>query len=168
MPLLLPLVLLFAVLALGVLLGVMGMLRQPFLAPRPRPVFGWALSVRTMLLGMGLLLAVAFTAWRQPQALAVLGGGLGVGALLGTGSALTARLLRSGRVVQVQPRRVFAVLVSLGVLLRLGASVLDLRAGREVSGLLPVLGGLLGGYAFAHAVVLRRRLAHWVRLQAGA
>jgi hypothetical protein len=164
MPILLPLALLALVLAFGVLLGLLGMLRRPFRAPAWRPVFVWVLSLRAVLVGAGMLVALAIAAWRHPQALDALGIGLVAGAVLGAGAAACARLQRAGALMQQRPHRLFAVLVALAVLGRMLVSVTDLLAGREATGLLPMLGGLLGGYAFAHALALRLRLARWARL----
>lgn len=164
MPLLLPLALLLLVLAFGVVLGLVGMLRRPFRVPAWRPVFGWVLALRALLLTVGVLAASAIAAWRHPQALGALGLGLLAGAVLGAGAAFGAELQRSGAFVQQRPHRLFAVLVALAVLGRAALSVVDLLAGRDATGLLPMLGGLLGGYVLAHAVVLRLRLARWTRL----
>lgn len=165
MPLLLPVALLVLVLALGIVLGLVEMLRRPFRAPAWRPVFGWVLSLRAGLVAVGVLVAVSIAAWRHPEALGALGLGLAAGAVLGAGSAFTAQLQRVGAFTQLRPHRLFVVLVALAVLGRALASVVDMLAGREASGLLPMLGGLLGGYAFAHSLVLRLRLARWQRLQ---
>jgi hypothetical protein len=164
MPILLPLALLVLVLAFGTLLGLLGMLRRPFRAPTWRPVFGWVLSLRAVLVGIGLLLALAIAAWRHPQALDALGIGLVAGAVLGAGSAASARLQRIGAFTQQRPHRLFVVLVAIAVLGRALVSIVDVFAGRDATGLVPMLGGLLGGYAFAHAVLLRLRLARWMRL----
>ena len=164
MPILLPLALLVLVLAFGTLLGLIGMLRRPFRAPHWRPVFGWMLTLRAVLVGVGLLVALAVAAWRHPQALDALALGLLAGAVLGAGSAVSTALQRSGAFLQSRPHRLFAVLVALAVLARAAVSVLDVLAGRDAAGLLPMLGGLLGGYALAHALVLRLRLARWTRL----
>jgi hypothetical protein len=164
MPILLPLALLVLVLAFGTLLGLLGMLRRPFRAPTWRPVFGWVLSLRAVLVGIGLLLALAIAAWRHPQALDALGIGLVAGAVLGAGSAASARLQRIGAFMQQRPHRLFVVLVAIAVLGRALVSIVDVFAGRDATGLVPMLGGLLGGYAFAHAVLLRLRLARWTRL----
>jgi hypothetical protein len=164
MPILVPLALLFVVLAFGTLLGLVGMLRRPFRAPTWQPVFGWMLSLRAVLLGAGVLVALAIAAWRHPQALDALGIGLVAGAVLGAGSAASARLQRIGAFVQQRPHRLFFVLVALVVLGRALMSLVDAFAGRDATGLLPMLGGLLGGYALAHALVLRVRLARWTRL----
>jgi hypothetical protein len=166
MPLLLPIALLVLVLAFGVLLGLLGMLRRPFRAPAWRPVFGWVLSLRAMLLGVGVLLALAVAAWRHPQALDALGLGLAAGAVLGAGSAASAGLRDAGAFEQQLPHRVVAVLVALAVPGGAALSVVDVVAGRDATGLLPMLGGLLGGYALAHALVLRLRLARRARLHA--
>jgi hypothetical protein len=164
MPILLPLALLVLVLAFGTLLGLLGMLRRPFRAPTWRPVFGWVLSLRAVLVGIGLLLALAIAAWRHPQALDALSVGLVAGAVLGAGSAASARLQRIGAFMQQRPHRLFVVLVAIAVLGRALVSIVDVFAGRDATGLVPMLGGLLGGYAFAHAVLLRLRLARWTRL----
>jgi hypothetical protein len=164
MPLLLPLALLVLVLALGTVLGLVGMLRRPFRAPAWRPLFGWVLTLRAMLVGAGMLVALAIAAWLHPQALDALALGLVAGAVLGAGSAITTGLRRIGAFMQSRPHRLFAVLVALAVLGRALVSVVDLWAGRDATGLLPMLGGLLGGYALAHALVLRLRLARWTRL----
>ena len=164
MPLLLPLALLVLVLALGVVLGLVGMFRRPFRAPAWRPVFAWVLALRALLLALGLLLAWAVAAWHHPQALGALALGVSAGAVLGAGSAASAELQRAGAFVRQRPHRLFAVLVALAVLGRAMLSIVDAMAGRDATGLLPMLGGLLGGYALAHAVVLRLRLARWRRL----
>ncbi|WP_133479697.1 hypothetical protein [Cognatilysobacter segetis] len=165
MPLLLPLALLVLVLAFGTLLGLVGMLRRPFRAPAWRPVFGWMLSLRALLVAIGVGIALAVAAWRHPQAVDALAIGLLAGAVLGAGSAASTGLQRTGAFVQSRPHRLFAVLVALAVLGRAAVSVVDLMAGRDATGLLPMLGGLLGGYALAHALVLRVRLARWTRLR---
>lgn len=164
MPILLPLALLILVLAFGVLLGLVGMARRPFRPPTWRPVFAWVLSLRALLLGVGLLVAFAIAAWGRPQAVDALAFGLVAGAVLGIGSAASAGLQRMGAFMQQRPHRLFAVLVAVAVLGRAAVSVFDLFAGRDASGMLPMLAGLLGGYAFAHSVLLRIRLARWARL----
>ncbi|TZF90421.1 hypothetical protein [Cognatilysobacter lacus] len=165
MPLLLPIALLCVVLAVGFLLGLVGMLRRPFQAPRWQPVFAWMLTLRALLLTLGILVAFGIAAWRHPDAVGALGLGLLAGAVLGAGSAVTAGLQRNGTFTLQRPHRLFAVLVALAVLGRALASLVDMIAGRDAAGLLPMLGGLLGGYALAHSIVLRMRLARRARLQ---
>jgi len=166
MPLLIPLALLLLVLAAGVVLAVVAMLRRPFLTPAWRPVFGWVLVLRAMLLALGVLVAAAVVAWRHPPALGALGLGLGAGGVFGLGAALGTQLRRNGAFMQARPPRPFAPVGAPARASRTLVGAFDLAAGRDATGLLPMLGGLLGGYALAHAVVLRMRLARSTRLQA--
>ncbi|GAB6194729.1 hypothetical protein [Lysobacter xanthus] len=164
MPLILPLALLVIVVAFGAVLGLVGLVRRPFRAPAWQPVFGWMLTLRAVLVGLGLAIALGVVAWRHPEAMGALGFGLAAGIVLGTGSATSAHLQAGSTWTLQRPRRLFAVLVALAVLGRAIASAIDLVAGRDPTGLLPMLGGLLGGYALAHAVVLRVRLRRFGRL----
>ena len=166
MPLLIALALLVAVIALGVVLGVVGLLRRPFHRPAWQPVFGWPLALRAALLTGATLLAFAIAAWRHPDAVTALGIGLGTGLVLGVGAGATAGLRRHGRFVEQRPHRLFMVLLALAVLARAALSAMGglaaLPAGMHAT--LPMLAGLLGGYPLAHALVLRARLRRFLRL----
>ncbi|GAB1596930.1 hypothetical protein [Lysobacter claricitrinus] len=167
MPLLIALALLVAVMALGIVLGVVSLLRRPFRRPVWQPVFGPPLTLRAVLLAVALLIAFAIAGWRHPDSVTALAMGLGVGLVLGAGAGLTTDLRRDGRFVEARPHRLFMVLLAVAVLARAtlsaagGLTVLPTSMHTTV----PMLGGLLGGYPFAHALVLRARLRRFARLR---
>lgn len=169
MPLLIALVALVAVLALGVMLGVLGLMRRPFRAPVWLPVFAFPLALRAVVLTFALALAFAFTAWRHPEALDGLSIGLGVGVVLGVGAGVAAKLRREGRWMQQRPNRAYVVLLAVAVLARAALAAAGGLADlpEAMRGTLPMLGGLLGGYPLAHAIVLRTRLRRFLRLHDG-
>ncbi|WP_133499247.1 hypothetical protein [Cognatilysobacter terrigena] len=164
MPLLIALALLVATVALGLVLGVIGLVRRPFRAPTWQPVFGPPLVLRAMLLTIGVLIAFAIAAWRHPDAVTALAMGLGVGLVLGAGAAITTELRRQTRFVEQRPHRLFLVLLAVAVLARAVLSAAGgltmLPAGMQTT--LPMLAGLLGGYPLAHALVLRARLRRYL------
>ncbi|MGY3266937.1 hypothetical protein [Lysobacter sp. HA35] len=169
MPLLIALAALVAVMALGVVLGVVGLVRRPFRRPVWQPVFGPPLMLRAVLLVVALLVAFAVAAWRHPDSVTALAAGLGVGLVLGAGAGFTTELRRGGRFVEARPHRLFMALLATAVLAR---ALLSAAGGLTVlpasmHTTLPMLGGLLGGYPLAHALVLRARLRRFARLRAG-
>lgn len=168
MPLLFALALLVLVLGIGIALGLWTMLRRPFRAPAWQPVFGPPLALRAVLIGLGVLIALGIAAWRHPDALQALAIGLAAGGVLGGGAGATARLAQRGAWVQQQPRRIFAVLVAVALLGRTALALVETLSGvwAGPQALLPMLGGLLAGYALAHALVLRARLQRFRRVEA--
>lgn len=166
MPLLIALIALVAVLALGVALGVLGLVRRPFRAPVWLPVFAFPLAMRAVVITFALAVAFAITAWRHPEALGGLAMGLGAGVVLGTGAGAAAKLRREGRWVQQRPNRAYVVLLAVAVLARAALAAAGGLADlpEAMRGTLPMLGGLLGGYPLAHAILLRARLRRFARL----
>lgn len=167
MPLLIALLALVATLALGVVLGVVGLVRRPFRAPTWRPAFAWPLVLRAAVLAVGLVIAFAIAAWRHPDALGGLAFGLGVGTVLGGGAGASAALRRGRAFLEQRPNRVFMVLLAVAVLARASFAALEgfHALPLAVHATLPMLGGLLAGYPLAQAVVLRARLRRYVRLR---
>ena len=170
MPLLIAVVALGATLLLGVLLGVIGLVRRPFAEPGWRPAFAWPLALRAVLLTLGVLVAVAVAAWRHPVAVPGLGLGLAAGLALGAGAAVTTELRRRGRFVEQRPHRLFFALLAVAVLARTALAAAGEFAAlpTDLRPAMPMLAGLLAGYPLAHALVLRHRLRRFARLQPAA
>ena len=164
MPLLIPVFLLFAVIALYLVLWAVGLLRRPFVAPVARPVAPWQLRLRGVLVLVSLMPYVAITAWLRPASLRDIAAGLGIGLVLGTLGAALARVevLRTGAVQR--PNRVFVAGIALVVLAR---AVWSMFASAHFSVTpdprLAGLGAVLLGYALAHAWVLRGRVLRALR-----
>lgn len=167
MPLLLPVLLLLAVLALALPLwafGFVGRLRRP---PRPRRAMPWQLTLQGVVLavGVGLYAAVAW-AWRPDMGPAI-AGGLLAGALAGAGSAAFARIERRGEAWYQTPNRAFFLVLALLVLARIGWSIHGVLAGLQPAQapLLAGLAAMLAGYPLAQAWWLRARLRRAMRLR---
>lgn len=164
MPLLIPIVLLFAVIGVYLLLWAVGLLRRPFIAPVARPVAAWQLSLRGTLVLVSLVPYVGMTAWLRPSSLRDVGIGLGVGLVLGAVGAALARVdVTSAGVVQ-RPNRMFVAGIALIVLARaawsmVGAAHFSMTPDPRLAG----LGAVLLGYALAHAWVLRSRVVAVLR-----
>lgn len=165
MPLLIPVFLLFAVVALYLVLWAVGLLRRPFVAPVARPVATWQLGLRGAMVLVSLVPYVGITAWLRPGSLRDVGIGLGIGMVLGALGAALARVdaTRSGAVQR--PNRVFVVVIALVVLARVvwsmvGAAHFSVTPDPRLAG----LGAVLLGYALAHAWVLRGRVLRALRI----
>jgi hypothetical protein len=167
MPLLLPVVLLFAVLAFGVVLwavGLVGRLRRPPAARRAMP---WQLTLRGVMLSVGVgLYALVAWAWR-PEAGPAIAGGLLLGGLLGAGSGAFARIERRGGAWFQTPSRPFFVLLAALLIARLAWSGWRALAGGDPGGatLLAGLAATVAGYPLLQAWTLRLRLRRAMRLR---
>lgn len=162
MPLLIALGLLAVVLVLAVVLGLVGLLRRPFVAPAWQPVLPALLAVRAGLLVLALGAAALVVAWRQPDGLGALALGTVGGLALGAASGASARLEATRLAFRQRPRRVFVVVLALAVLARVVAGMV----GGALQATLPPLAGLLLGYPLAHALALRLRARALRRLHA--
>lgn len=165
MPLLIAVGLLAATLLAGVLLGVAGLLRRPFRAPRWQPVLPAILALRAIALLCVLATTAAVVAVRQPDRL----GGLALGALAGLGlgalSGATTRFEIGRRPIGHRPHRIFVVILALAVLARIAGEWWGGRVATvDMASAVPVLVGLLIGYPLAQALVVRARARKlWLR-----